>query len=104
MLTSALNCCLIDCSESNGIGIVSYGNISDSIGQKRDEADYSIMLSSHKNYVAALVYENVVKIIPIVSAPNSKGLMLEKVFNVRVRHANSMLILPLFNYEITAVN
>jgi len=49
----------------NGIQCLSTGNISDLTGQKR-EPPYSVFLGANGKYIGLMLYENIVKIIPLV--------------------------------------
>lgn len=56
---------LLSYEKKNGYQCLSTGNISDLTGQRR-EPPYSVFLGANNKYIGLMLYENIVKIIPIV--------------------------------------
>eukprot|EP00347_Sterkiella_histriomuscorum_P011081 403373826 len=97
VLTADFNCLLFAHDTKQGIVCLSTGNISDVTGQKR-EPPYSVFLGSDGRYIGLMLYENIIKIIPLVKGQNGK-LALSNAFNVRIKHPEAHQIIPLLDDE-----
>ena len=101
ILTADFNCMLLSHCNKQGLTTLSTGNISDLTGQKR-EPPYSVFLGSNGKYIGLMLYENIIKIIPIVKQGNK--ISLSNAFNVRIRHPEAHQVIPLFEDESAAGN
>ncbi|CDW78610.1 dna damage-binding protein 1 [Stylonychia lemnae] len=93
VLTAEYNCLLFAHDHKQGIHCISTGNIQDITGQKR-EPPYSVFLGSNGKYIGLMLYENIIKVIPLVKSQNNK-IALSNAFNVRIRHPEAHQIIPL---------
>jgi hypothetical protein len=73
VLTQNFNCALVYyCQESNSIEAISRGNLSEKgTGEKR-QRPYPLFLTQDGKFIILMLYENVVKVIPLASRPDSQ--------------------------------
>ena len=101
VLTETFHCALMCYDvENHRIEVVSRGNIADkSGGGERREPPYSIFLSPCESMIVMMLYENVIKVIPLV-ARESEGpgtnIKMSMATNVRVRHSEVISVTPIF--------
>ena len=80
-----------------GVQCLSTGNLSDSAGPRR-EPSLSVFLGANGKYIGMMLYDNIIKIIPLVKTGNNK-IALSNAFNVRVKHPEAHQIMPLYDDE-----
>jgi hypothetical protein len=80
------------------IEVVSKGNIADkSGGGERREAPYSIFLTPCETMIVMMLYENVIKVIPLVyREQEGANIKMSMATNVRVRHSEVITVTPMF--------
>jgi hypothetical protein len=94
ILTTEFHCMLYEHSaKTQTMEIVSEGPLLDVIGSKR-EPPYSVFVGPQSKYIALMLYENLVKIIPL--SFSGKQVQLNASFNIRIRHPEALMIMPLF--------
>lgn len=81
----------------NGVVLVSTGTIADAAGSKR-EPPYSMFVDQKSRFIALLLYENTVKIIPV--GKQEDNLVLRNSFSVRIRHPEVHKILNINNDDL----
>jgi len=97
VLTQNFNCALISYSkETKNIELVSRGNLSEKgTGDKRKKP-YPVFLGGDNKFIVLMLYENVLKIIPLVSKPDSiYPIQLSCAINLRVRHSDVLDVIPI---------
>lgn len=99
VLTASFNCALIYYEkEAHSIEVISRGNLSEKgTGEKR-ERPYPIFLGGDSKFIVLMLYENVIKVIPlvVVTRPDSPfPVQLSNAINLRVRHSDVTSVIPL---------
>ena len=102
VLTQSFNCALIMYSPmGNRIDVVSRGCLSEKGNGDRRQAPYPIFVGQDNKFIALMLYDNVIKIVPIVTKHDSPfAILLSTAFNLRVRHSDVSDIIPLYNDRI----
>jgi hypothetical protein len=75
---------------------VSVGDLTEQNWQKK-EAPYSVFVDPKSRYIALMLYENNIKIIPL--GRENDEVVLRNSFNLRIRHPEAHQILPFFQDE-----
>jgi hypothetical protein len=100
VLTETFSCALMCYDQENHkIEVVSKGNIADkSGGGERREPPYSIFLSPCETMIVMMLYENVIKVIPLVyREAEGANIKMSMATNVRVRHSEVITVTPMFS-------
>lgn len=84
------------CQETNSIEAISRGNLSEKgTGEKR-QRPYPIFLTQCGKFIILMLYENVVKVIPLANRPDSQfPVQLCNAQNLRIKHSDVIDIIPL---------
>jgi hypothetical protein len=87
--------------ENHKIEVVSKGNIADkSGGGERREPPYSIFLSPCETMIVMMLYENVIKVIPLVyREAEGANIKMSMATNVRVRHSEVITVTPMYSKQ-----
>ena len=98
MLTQSFYCALIAYNkERNRIEVVSRGSFSEKVSVERKEPPYPAFLSEDNSFIALMLFENIIKIIPLVhNAESGFRLQMSNAVNIRVRHSDVTTIVPLY--------
>lgn len=99
VLTQSFNCALVMYSPmGNRIDVVSRGCLSEKGNGDRRHAPFPIFVGQDSKFIALMLYDNMLKIVPIVSKHDSPfAILLSSAFNLRVRHSDVSDIIPLYN-------
>ncbi len=97
VLTSDLTCMLYKFSHDKGVSLTSTGSIADLTGSRR-EPPFSLFVDPKSRFIALLLYENTLKIIPL--GKQDDVVVLKNSFNVRIRHPEVHKILSLQQDEL----
>lgn len=82
----------------NRIEVASRGVLAEKGNGDRREKPFPIFLGQDSKFIALMLYENVIKIVPIVSKTDSPFVVqLSNAINLRVRHSDVSDIIPLYN-------
>ena len=97
VITQGFNVALI-CHNlvSNSLEVVSRGKIAEMMHERKDPP-YPIFLGQTGNFIALMLYHNIIKVIPLVRTDASAGhhVVLSHAMNIRVRHSNVLQVIPL---------
>ena len=97
VITQGFNVALI-CHNvvSNSLEVVSRGKIAEMMHERKDPP-YPIFLGQTGNFIALMLYHNIIKVIPLVRQDSSNGhaVVLTHAMNIRVRHSNVLQVIPL---------
>ena len=67
VLTQSFYCALLAYnSEKNRIEVISRGNFSEKVSVERKEPPYPTFLAEDHSFIALMLFENIIKIIPLV--------------------------------------
>jgi len=85
---------------SHNIEVVSRGNVAEKSTGERRQAPYPIFLGQDGTFIVLMLYENVIKVIPLIKTPNENMpyhlVSLTHAINVRVRHSEVTSVVPLY--------
>ena len=102
VLTQSFNCALIMYSPtSQRIDVVSRGCLSEKGNGDRRQGPFPIFVGQDSKFIALMLYDNVIKIVPIATKNDSPfAIVLSTAFNLRVRHSDVSDIIPLYNDRV----
>ena len=80
---------------NNNIEVVSRGKIAEMMHERKDPP-YPIFLGQTGNFIALMLYHNIIKVIPLVRQESAgHTVVLTHAMNIRVRHSNVLQVIPL---------
>lgn len=83
------------------IDVVSRGSLSEKGNGDRRQGPFPIFVGQDNKFIALMLYDNVIKIVPIVTKNDSPfAILLSTAFNLRVRHSDVSDIIPLYNDRV----
>ena len=99
VLTDSFHCALLAYNQTqHSLEVVSRGNVAEKSNGERREPPYSVFLGEGGAFVALMLYENVLKVIPLVAHDGGRHLMqLTNAINVRIRHSEVSQVVPVFS-------
>jgi hypothetical protein len=98
VLTQSFQCALLAYnSERNRIEVVSKGNFSEKPSVERKEPPYPTFLAEDNSFIALMLFENIIKIIPFIPGEGDYRLQLTNAVNLRIRHSDVSAVIPLHN-------
>jgi hypothetical protein len=99
VLTQSFSCALLAYNkEKNRIDCVSRGNFSEKVSVEKKEPPYPTFLAEDNSFIALMLFENLIKIIPLVPS-QEKRLVLANAVNLRVKHSDISAVIPLYSNE-----
>ena len=87
VITMELNILLYRHNAKTGLELLSMGSVADTIGERR-EAPFSFAVGPKFKYIAVMIYDSLIKIIPTEFDPVKGTKTLKNCFSMKVKHSN----------------
>lgn len=98
VLTANLHCMLFGFnSKTQQVDLISKGYLKDQACTLR-EPPYQVFLSQNSKYIILMLYDNCLKIIPILKNSQSH-IQLANAFDVRIQHAEINMVVPVVGFK-----